>query len=138
MGTINHWINGRAVDREPERAGAVDDPPSGRQTARVAYATADDVDAAVQAAKTAFPAWRDTSVVRRARVMFAFRDILERHKDELARIITSEYGKVVPDAVGEVQRGPEGVAFYPHGKVVTNRWPVPRDSAVALGFPTSR
>lgn len=59
MRTINHWINGRAVDREPERVGAVDDPASGEQTARVAYATADDVDAAVQAAKAAFPAWRD-------------------------------------------------------------------------------
>ncbi len=109
MRTINHWINGRAADREPERTGAVYDPASGEQAARVAYATADDVDAAVRAAKTAFPAWRDTSVVRRARVMFAFRDILERHEDELARLITSEHGKVVPDAAGEVQRGLEVV-----------------------------
>jgi malonate-semialdehyde dehydrogenase (acetylating)/methylmalonate-semialdehyde dehydrogenase len=109
MRTINHWIGGRAVDREPERSGAVYDPATGRQTARVAYAGGDDVDAAVQTARAAFPAWRDTSVVRRARVMFAFRDILERHKDELARIIASEHGKVVPDAVGEVQRGLEVV-----------------------------
>ena len=109
MRTINHWINGRTVDTEPERTGAVYDPATGQQTARVAYATGDDVDAAVRAAQAAYPAWRDTSVVRRARVMFAFRDLLERHRDELARIIASEHGKVVPDAVGEVQRGLEVV-----------------------------
>ena len=109
MKTINHWIGGRAVEREPERSGEVYDPATGQQTGRVAFASGDDVDAAVQAARAAFPAWRDTSVVRRARVMFAFRDILERHKEELARIIASEHGKVVPDAVGEVQRGLEVV-----------------------------
>jgi malonate-semialdehyde dehydrogenase (acetylating) / methylmalonate-semialdehyde dehydrogenase len=107
MRTINHWIGGREVEREPERSGAVYDPATGQQTARVAYAGGDDVDAAVRAARAAFPAWRDTSVVKRARVMFAFRDILDRHKEELARIIASEHGKVVPDAVGEVQRGLE-------------------------------
>jgi len=109
MRTINHWINGRTVDREPERTGAVYDPATGQQTAQVALAGGDDVDAAVQAAQAAFPAWRDTSVVRRARVMFAFRQLLERHRDELARIIASEHGKVVPDAAGEVQRGLEVV-----------------------------
>jgi malonate-semialdehyde dehydrogenase (acetylating) / methylmalonate-semialdehyde dehydrogenase len=109
MRTINHWINGRAVDREPERSGAVHDPATGQQTARVAYATGDDVDAAVSAAQAAYPAWRDTSVVKRARVMFAMRELLERHRDELARIIAAEHGKVVPDAAGEVQRGLEVV-----------------------------
>jgi len=109
MRTINHWINGRTVDREPERTGAVYDPATGQQTTQVALAGGDDVDAAVQAAQAAFPAWRNTSVVRRARVMFAFRQLLERHQDELARIIASEHGKVVPDAAGEVQRGLEVV-----------------------------
>ncbi len=109
MRTINHWINGRSVDREPERTGAVYDPATGQQTAQVALAGGDDVDAAVQAAQAAFPAWRNTSVVRRARVMFAFRQLLERYQDELARIIASEHGKVVPDAAGEVQRGLEVV-----------------------------
>jgi malonate-semialdehyde dehydrogenase (acetylating) / methylmalonate-semialdehyde dehydrogenase len=109
MRTINHWIDGRTVEREPERSGAVYDPATGRQTARVAYATGADVDAAVQAATAAYPAWRDTSTVRRARVMFAFRELLERHRDELARIIAAEHGKVVADAAGEVQRGLEVV-----------------------------
>src|SRR5918997_5663742 len=109
MRTINHWINGRTVDTEPERTGAVYDPATGQQTAQVAYATGDDVDAAVRAAQAAYPAWRDTSVVKRARVMFAFRGLLERHRDELARLIASEHGKVVPDAAGEVQRGLEVV-----------------------------
>jgi malonate-semialdehyde dehydrogenase (acetylating)/methylmalonate-semialdehyde dehydrogenase len=109
MRTINHWIDGHAGQREAERYGAVYDPASGQQTTRVAYATGDDVDDAVQAAKAAFPAWRDTPVVKRARVMFAFLDLLQRHKDELARIIAAEHGKVVPDAAGEVQRGLEVV-----------------------------
>jgi malonate-semialdehyde dehydrogenase (acetylating) / methylmalonate-semialdehyde dehydrogenase len=109
MRTINHWIDGHAGQREAERYGAVYDPASGQQTTRVAYATGDDVDAAVRAAKAAFPAWRDTPVVKRARVMFAFLDLLQRHKDELARIIAAEHGKVVPDAAGEVQRGLEVV-----------------------------
>jgi malonate-semialdehyde dehydrogenase (acetylating)/methylmalonate-semialdehyde dehydrogenase len=109
MRTINHWINGQTVATSAERTGAVYDPATGQQAAQVAYATGDDVDTAVRAAQAAFPAWRDTSVVRRARVMFAFRDLLEKHRDELARIIASEHGKVVPDAAGEVQRGLEVV-----------------------------
>src|ERR671922_52185 len=109
MRTINHWINGRTVDTEPERTGAVYDPATGQQAAQVAFATGDDVDAAVTAAQAAWPAWRDTSVVKRARVMFRFLRLLERDRDEMARIIASEHGKVVPDAVGEVQRGLEVV-----------------------------
>jgi malonate-semialdehyde dehydrogenase (acetylating)/methylmalonate-semialdehyde dehydrogenase len=63
MRTINHWIGGRTVDTRPERTGAVYDPATGQQTAQVAYAAGDDVDAAVKAAQAAFPAWRDTSIV---------------------------------------------------------------------------
>src|SRR5262249_24228612 len=70
-----------------------------------------DVDAAVQAARAAFPAWADTSVVRRARVMFRFRELLVEHADELARIISSEHGKTLEDARGEVVRGMEVVEF---------------------------
>jgi malonate-semialdehyde dehydrogenase (acetylating)/methylmalonate-semialdehyde dehydrogenase len=109
MRTINHWINGRTVDTQPERTGAIYDPATGQQTAQVAYATGEDVDAAVRAARAAFPAWRDTSVVKRARVMFRFLELLQRNRDELARIIASEHGKVVPDAAGEIQRGMEVV-----------------------------
>jgi malonate-semialdehyde dehydrogenase (acetylating)/methylmalonate-semialdehyde dehydrogenase len=109
MRTINHWINGRTVDSEPERTGAVYDPATGGQAAQVAFATGEDVDAAVRAAQAAYPAWRDTPVVKRARVMFAFLSLLQRHRQELAEIIASEHGKVVPDAAGEVQRGMEVV-----------------------------
>ena len=109
MRTINHWINGQVAATTAERNGAVYDPATGRQTAQVAYATGDDVDAAVRAAQAAFPAWRDTSVVKRARVMFKFLDLLQRNRDDLARIIASEHGKVVPDAAGEIQRGMEVV-----------------------------
>ena len=109
MRTINHWINGQIVATSAERTGAVYDPATGQQTAQVAYATGDDVDAAVRAAQAAFPAWRDTSVVKRARVMFRFLELLQRNRDELARIIASEHGKVVPDAAGEIQRGMEVV-----------------------------
>jgi malonate-semialdehyde dehydrogenase (acetylating)/methylmalonate-semialdehyde dehydrogenase len=109
MRTINHWINGQVAATSAERSGAVYDPATGQQTAQVAYATGDDVDAAVRAAQTAFPAWRDTSVVKRARVMFKFLDLLQRNRDDLARIIASEHGKVVPDAAGEIQRGMEVV-----------------------------
>jgi malonate-semialdehyde dehydrogenase (acetylating) / methylmalonate-semialdehyde dehydrogenase len=109
MRTINHWIGGRAVEAEPERTGAIYDPATGQQTAQVALASAADVDAAVQAAQAAFPAWRDTSVVKRARVMFAFLALLDGHRDELARIIAAEHGKVVADAAGEIQRGLEVV-----------------------------
>jgi malonate-semialdehyde dehydrogenase (acetylating)/methylmalonate-semialdehyde dehydrogenase len=109
MRTINHWINGQVVATAAERTGAVYDPATGQQTAEVAYATGEDVDAAVRAAQAAWPAWRDTSVVKRARVMFKFLELLQRNRDELARIIASEHGKVVPDALGEIQRGMEVV-----------------------------
>ena len=70
-----------------------------------------DVDAAVQAAKQAFETWKDVSVTRRARVMFAFRELVNEHMDELARIISSEHGKTFEDAKGEVIRGMEVVEF---------------------------
>ncbi len=109
MRTINHWINGQALEAEPGRSGAVYDPATGAQQAQVALASAEEVDQAVRAARAAFPAWRDTSVVKRARVMFRLLRLLERDRDELARIIAAEHGKVVPDAAGEIQRGMEVV-----------------------------
>src|SRR5215210_2577707 len=109
MRSIRHWIGGKPHDREPDRWGAVYDPATGKQSAQVALASNDDLNEAVRAAQAAFPAWRDTSVVKRARVMFKFLELLQRNRDELARIIASEHGKVVPDAAGEIQRGMEVV-----------------------------
>ena len=109
MRTINHWIGGRVVEDQPERTGAVTPPAPGQPPAPGADAPGADVAAAAPAPRAAFPAWRDTSVVKRARVMFRFLELLQRNRDELARIIASEHGKVVPDAAGEIQRGMEVV-----------------------------
>lgn len=109
---IEHWIGGR---RTPGSAGGrsapVFDPATGREQARVALASGADVDAAVAAASAASEAWAGSSLARRTKVLFAFRDLLERHADELARIVTAEHGKVLDDARGEVQRGREVVEF---------------------------
>jgi malonate-semialdehyde dehydrogenase (acetylating) / methylmalonate-semialdehyde dehydrogenase len=93
------------------RFGAVYNPATGDQPARVALATAADVEAAVQAAAKAFEVWSDVSLMRRTRIMFAFRDLIERHIDELSELVADEHGKVVSDAKGEITRGLEVVEF---------------------------
>lgn len=110
MNTVEHWINGTYVPAG-ERTAPVTNPATGKVTARVALASTEDSNAAIAAAKAAFPAWRDTSLARRTQVLFAFRELLNSRKDELAAIITSEHGKVLDDALGEVTRGQEVVEF---------------------------
>ena len=109
--TIDHQIGGRATHGASTRTAPVYDPATGHEQRRVLLAEAEDVDAAVQAAKAAFESWSDTSVTRRARVMFAFRELIANHTDELARIISAEHGKTFDDAKGEVIRGMEVVEF---------------------------
>jgi len=109
--TIQHRIAGREVAGSSERTAPVFDPATGAVQAEVALASAADVGAAVQAARTASETWTDVSVTRRARIMFKFRDLVDRHMDELARIISSEHGKVLDDAKGEVIRGMEVVEY---------------------------
>ncbi len=111
MRIIEHWIGGGSTAGLSTRQGAVFDPATGRQQAAVLLAEPADVDAAVQSAVKAAADWSDTSVVRRARVMFAFRDLIDKHTDELARLVSAEHGKVVADARGEVMRGLEVVEF---------------------------
>jgi malonate-semialdehyde dehydrogenase (acetylating)/methylmalonate-semialdehyde dehydrogenase len=111
MDQITHWINGSRWTATAERTGDVYDPASGSVQAQVAFATSEVVDEAVAAAAAAFEVWRDTPVTRRQRVMFAYRDLLESHQWDLAKIITSEHGKTVDDAAGEIQRGLEVVEF---------------------------
>src|SRR5690606_11504162 len=94
-----------------ERWDPVYDPATAEVIARVPAATPADVAAAVTAAAEAFPAWRATPPVERARLMFRYRDLLERHFDELARLVTRENGKTLDDARGEVRRGIEVVEF---------------------------
>jgi malonate-semialdehyde dehydrogenase (acetylating)/methylmalonate-semialdehyde dehydrogenase len=109
--TVRHRIGGQETTGGSTRTAPVWDPATGRQQAEVLLAERGDVDAAVQAAKRAFEQWGDVSLTRRARVMFAFRDLVDRHTDELARVVSSEHGKVLDDAKGEVIRGMEVVEF---------------------------
>ena len=109
--TIDHVIGGATTAGASTRSAPVYDPATGHEQRRVLLGEASDVDAAVQAAKAAFTSWSDQSVVRRARVMFAFRELIVQHTDELARLISSEHGKTFDDAKGEVIRGMEVVEY---------------------------
>ncbi len=111
MDAVTHWIGGKAWAGLPDRHGDVFDPAAGVVTSRVALAGAGIVDVAVQAAARAAASWGSISLSARSRVLFAFRDLVERHKRELAELITREHGKVVADAEGEVARGLEVVEF---------------------------
>ncbi|MFO7192086.1 MULTISPECIES: CoA-acylating methylmalonate-semialdehyde dehydrogenase [Thermocrispum] len=108
---ITHWIDGKLWDGEAERSGEVYNPATGEVTARVDFAGPKEIEAAVASAKAAFPKWRDTSLAKRQAVLFAFRSLLDAKRRELAEIITSEHGKVVDDALGEIARGIESVDF---------------------------
>ncbi|MFF2272870.1 CoA-acylating methylmalonate-semialdehyde dehydrogenase [Agromyces sp. NPDC058136] len=106
---IEHWIAGASVAGDAERSGPVYNPALGTEQRRVRFASTADVDAAVEAAAQAFPGWRDTSIARRQQVMFKFRELLAGRTGELAAILTSEHGKVLADAAGEIARGLEVV-----------------------------
>jgi malonate-semialdehyde dehydrogenase (acetylating)/methylmalonate-semialdehyde dehydrogenase len=106
-----HWINGKPWTGAPGQRGDVYNPATGRVSGTVDYAGAAEVDAAVAAATAALPGWRDTSVVKRAGVMFAFRELVCARQADLAALITAEHGKVAADAAGEVARGLEVVDF---------------------------
>ena len=109
--TIPHVINGMATTGTSTRRQNVTNPATGAVTGSVCLANSADVDAAVAAAKAAFPAWSNTPPLRRARVMFKFLELLNQRRDDLARIITAEHGKVFTDAQGEVTRGIDIVEF---------------------------
>src|SRR5688572_13199495 len=107
---IPHWIGGQRADGGT-RHGEVFNPATGRQSGIVPFADAATIDAAVAAAKAAFPAWSQTPPIRRARVLFKLREILERNADVLAAQLTAEHGKTHSDALGEVTRGLEVIEF---------------------------
>jgi malonate-semialdehyde dehydrogenase (acetylating)/methylmalonate-semialdehyde dehydrogenase len=104
---ISHWIGGRSVAGTSGRNGPVYNPATGEQQAEVDFASVEEVDAAVRAAREAFPAWRAMSLSRRTELMFRIRQLVHDHREEIARFLTSEHGKVLSDALGEVQRGLE-------------------------------
>ncbi|MCK6210646.1 CoA-acylating methylmalonate-semialdehyde dehydrogenase [Georgenia sp. EYE_87] len=108
---VAHWVDGRPYSGTSDRSGEVFDPATGEVARRVAFAAAEDVDAAVASARAAFPAWRAASLARRTQVLFAFRELLAARREELAAILTAEHGKVLSDALGEVARGLEVVEF---------------------------
>ena len=111
METVNHWIDGREFVSKSNRTAPVFDPALGIETKRVALANAEEISAAILSAKKAFPSWRDTSLAKRQAIIFNFRELLNSKKEELAQIITSEHGKVLSDALGEITRGQEVVEF---------------------------
>src|SRR5262245_57180598 len=106
---IRHWIGGKPSNDVAARSGAVMNPATGAQQAEVAFATPEVVDAAVFEASKAAESWREASLATRTRVLFAFRQLVEKHKKEMAEILTREHGKVAADALGEVNRGLEVV-----------------------------
>jgi malonate-semialdehyde dehydrogenase (acetylating)/methylmalonate-semialdehyde dehydrogenase len=108
---LSHFIDGARVAGASGQFADVFDPAQGRVSARVPVATLDEVAAAVAAAKAAFPTWSETAPLKRARLMFKFKELLEAHSDELAELITRDHGKLFSDAKGEVLRGIEIVEF---------------------------
>jgi len=108
---VNHWINGAEFVSKSGRTAPVYDPALGVETKRVALANKEEIDLAISSAAKAFPAWRDMSLAKRQAIVFNFRELLNNNKGELAEIITSEHGKVLSDALGEITRGQEVVEF---------------------------
>ncbi|MGW9825807.1 malonate-semialdehyde dehydrogenase (acetylating) / methylmalonate-semialdehyde dehydrogenase [Brevibacterium pityocampae] len=112
MTTLTHWIDGApAPIADDARRADLHNPATGERTGEVVLASRSETEAAIASAAAAFPAWRDTSLSKRVSVLFAFRELLNARKEELAAIITAEQGKVLADALGEISRGQEVVEF---------------------------
>jgi malonate-semialdehyde dehydrogenase (acetylating)/methylmalonate-semialdehyde dehydrogenase len=111
MERIGHWVGGKQMSGESGRTGPVFNPATGEQTHEVDFASVQEVDRAVDAAREAFPGWRATSLSKRAEIMFRIRDLVDEHRREIATLITLQHGKVLSDAMGEVARGLENIEF---------------------------
>ncbi len=108
---IGHWIGGAAVAGTSGRSGPVFNPATGRQSGEVAFASIEEIDAGVAAAKAAFPAWRALSIAKRAELFFRIRELVHARREDIARFLTAEHGKVLSDAMGEVARGLEVIEY---------------------------
>src|SRR5438067_284000 len=108
---ISHWIDGQRVEGESGRSGPVYNPALGVQTGEVDFASAEEIDRAVQAAKRAFESWRTVSLSRRTELFFRIRRLLDEHREDIAKFLTAEHGKVLSDAKGEVARGLEVIEY---------------------------
>jgi malonate-semialdehyde dehydrogenase (acetylating)/methylmalonate-semialdehyde dehydrogenase len=111
LARVSHWIGGQLVRGESGRSGPVFNPATGEQTAEVDFASVEEIDHAVAAAKEAFPGWRAWSLSRRQELMFTIRQLVRERTDDIAGILTAEHGKVLTDARGEVQRGLEVIEY---------------------------
>ena len=111
MERIGHHVGGKVVLGGSGRVGPVFDPAAGVQTHEVDLASAEEVDRAVQVAAEAFPAWRETSLAKRSEILFRLRELVDRHRVDIAVLLTAQHGKVLSDAMGEVARGVENIEF---------------------------
>jgi len=111
IGHVHHWIGGQIVEGASGRRGPVYDPATGKVAREVDFASADEVSAAVDAAKAAFPGWRATSLSKRTDILFKIRNLVDARRRELAAHLTAEHGKVPSDALGEIARGLENLEF---------------------------
>ncbi|TFD24343.1 CoA-acylating methylmalonate-semialdehyde dehydrogenase [Cryobacterium sp. TMS1-13-1] len=111
LALVAHWIDGKEQPGVSGRIAPVFDPALGTVSKNVSLANQAEIAAAIASAKAAFPAWRDLSMAKRQQVLFSFRELLNARKGEMAEIITSEHGKVLSDALGEISRGQEVVEF---------------------------
>jgi NAD-dependent aldehyde dehydrogenases len=111
MNSIEHFINGKIVKGLSKRTAKVFNPATGDVSSNVNLANTEDIDKAVNAAKKAFPAWSEKTPLFRARILFKFKELIEKNYDELTKIIVSEHGKVYEDAKGSLTRGIEVVEF---------------------------
>src|SRR6185503_21026701 len=109
--TVALWIDGKRQPAKSARAGDVTNPATGEVVRRVPFCNDADIDAAVQSAKAAFPGWKRTPVLRRARILMRYKELVEKNRDDLAKLVTEEHGKTLVDAAGSVQRGLEVVEF---------------------------
>jgi malonate-semialdehyde dehydrogenase (acetylating)/methylmalonate-semialdehyde dehydrogenase len=108
---VGSWVDGQVVQSSAGRSGIVWDPANGEAQARVYFASAEEVDIAVAAAKKAFPAWRETALSRRSEILFRMRELVNANRQKIATVIVSEHGKTLSDAMGEVARGLENIEF---------------------------
>ena len=111
MKLIEHFIGGKNYSGNSKRKNKIFNPATGEQSAEVKLATSEDVNKAVENAKNSFEKWSNTPPLQRARIMFKFKELIEKNYDELAKIIVSEHGKVYEDAKGSLTRGLEVVEY---------------------------
>jgi malonate-semialdehyde dehydrogenase (acetylating) / methylmalonate-semialdehyde dehydrogenase len=109
--TIGHWIGGQTIGGDSGRKGPVFNPATGEQTGEVAFASTEEMDRAVATATEAYTTWRQWSLSKRAELFFRIYQLVDEHRDDLARLLTAEHGKVLSDAHGEVQRGIEVIEY---------------------------